>query len=130
MNIPVLNPHEVGTNGVDNLVAHAEQICAYEERRIELTNQGPIASLIEEHKHLAAEECRLAALLREAPPWGNRMRLLRRALFCWTLTIVLAASGFALTIMTLAPFRLGLKAWIYGIGVSILTPFLIIGPCL
>lgn len=125
MNIPVLDPHEVGMNGVENLVAHAEQICAYEVRRIELTNQGPIASLVEEHQHLVAEENRLTLLLRDAPPLGSRLRLLRRAIFCWTLTIVLAASGFALTVLTLEPFRLGSKTWLYAIGVSILTPFLI-----
>jgi len=129
MNIPALDPEtvagQVGADGVENLVTHAEQICNYEERRIELTNQGPIASLLEEHRHLAAEETRLVALLREAPPSGDRLRLLRRAIFCWTLTIVLAASGFALTILTLAPYRLGSKSWLYALGVSILTPFLI-----
>jgi hypothetical protein len=125
MNIPVLDPHEVGANGVDNLVAHAEQICAYEERRIELTNQGPIASLVQEHQHLSGEENRIVTQLRDAPPLGDRMRLLRRAIFCWTLTMVLAASGFALTILTLEPFLPGSKTWLYAIGVSILTPFLI-----
>jgi hypothetical protein len=38
---------------------------------------------------------------------------------------VVAASGFALTLMTLAPFRLGSKAWLYSIGVSLLAPFLV-----
>lgn len=125
MNIPVVDPHEVGTNGVDNLVAHAEQICAYEERRIELTNQGPLASLLEEHQHLIGEANRVVTLLRDEPPLGSRLRLIRRAVFCWTLTIVLAASGFALTVLTLEPFRLGSKTWLYAFGVSILTPFLI-----
>jgi len=129
MNIPALDPEtvacQVGADGIEYLVGHAERICAYEERRIELTNQGPIASLLEEHRHLALEDSRLVALLREAPPSGDRLRLLRRAIFCWTLTIGLAASGFALAILTLAPYRLGSKSWLYAVGVSILTPFLI-----
>src|SRR5580700_5410739 len=114
---------QVGTDGVDNLVAHAEQICAFEERRIELTNQGPIASLLEEHKHLELEESCLVEVLREAPPSGDRLRLLRRAIFCWVLTIVLAGSGLKLTVMTLAPYCLGSKTWLYAIGVCLLTPF-------
>lgn len=120
-----LDAAQFGNQGVENLAHHAEQICAYEQKRIELTNQGSIASLLEEHRHLVAEDTRMKALLRDEPPLGDRLRLLRRAIFCWVLTLLLAGSGFALTLITLAPYRLGSKTWLYAIGVSVLTPFLI-----
>jgi hypothetical protein len=126
---PSLDPEEVaqqvGAEGVNNLVTHAEHICAYEQQRIELTNQGAILGLLEEHRLLATEEQRLEELLQSSPPSGDLRRLRRRALFCWTVTLVLAASGFALTMLTLAPFRLGSKTWLYSIGVSLLAPFLV-----
>jgi len=129
MTIPTLDPEtvagEVGTEGIDHLVAKADQICAYETNRIELANQGQIASLVETHRHLSIEEDRIADLLRKAPPQGNRFRLLRRAIFCWALTLLLAGSGCVLTILTLAPYRLGSTTWLFALGVSALTPFLI-----
>jgi hypothetical protein len=117
--------HQLGAGGVDNLVANAERICDYQQRHIELTNQGTIVALKEEHNQLCEEEHRIGALLRLAPPSGDLRRLRRRAIFCWTLTAILTLSGFAFTVLTLAPFQLGLMSWPFAVGIAILTPFLV-----
>jgi hypothetical protein len=117
--------HQLGAGGVDNLVANAERICDYQQRHIELTNQGTIVALKEEHNQLCEEARRIEALLHQAPPSGDLRRLRRRAIFCWTLTTILTLSGFAFTVLTLAPFQLGLMSWPFAIGLAILTPFLV-----
>lgn len=116
---------QLGAGGVDNLVANAERICDYQQRHIELTNQGAIVALKEEHNQLCEEERRIGALLQSAPPSGDLRRLRRRAIFCWTLTAILTLSGFAFTVLTLAPFQLGLMCWPFAVGVAVLTPFLV-----
>jgi hypothetical protein len=117
--------HQLGAGGVDNLVANAERICDYQQRHIELTNQGTIVALKEEHSQLCDEERRIGDLLHLAPPSGDLRRLRRRAIFCWTLTAILTLSGFAFTLITLAPFQLGLMSWPFAIGIAVLTPFLV-----
>ena len=117
--------HQLGAGGVDNLVANAERICDYQQRHIELTNQGTILALKEELHNLCDEERRIETLLLSVPPSGDLRRLRRRALFCWTLTGILTLSGFAFTLLTLAPFQLGLMSWPFAVGVAALTPFLV-----
>ena len=116
---------QLGAGGVDNLVANAERICDYQQRYIELTNQGAIVALKEEHNQLCEEERSIGNLLHLAPPSGDLRRLRRRAIFCWTLTAILTLSGFAFTLLTLAPFQLGFISWPFAIGVAVLTPFLV-----
>jgi hypothetical protein len=115
--------HQLGAGGVDNLVANAERICDYQQRHIDLTNQGTIVALKEEHSQLCEEERRIGALLQSAPPSGDLCRLRRRAIFCWALTAILTLSGFAFTLLTLAPFQLGWMSWPFAVGVALLTPF-------
>jgi hypothetical protein len=117
--------HQLGAGGVDNLVANAERICDYQQRHIDLTNQGTIVALKEEHNQLCEEERRIGALLQSAPPSGDLGRLRRRAIFCWALTAILTLSGFAFTLLTLAPFQLGWMSWPFAVGVALLTPFLV-----
>lgn len=117
--------HQLGAGGVDNLVANAERICGYQQRHIELSNQGTIVALKEEHNQLCEEERRIVSLLHLAPPSGDSRRLRRRAIFCWTLTTILTLSGFAFTLLTLAPFQLGWMSWPFAVGIAVLTPFLV-----
>jgi hypothetical protein len=117
--------HQLGAGGVDNLVANAERICDYQQRHIELSNQGTIVALKEEYNQLCEEMRRIVSLLHSAPPSGDLRRLRLRAIFCWTLTAILTLSGFSFTLLTLAPFQLGLMSWPFAVGVAVLTPFLV-----
>jgi len=116
---------QLGMEGVDNLVTNAERVCTYEQQRIELTNQSMIVRLQGEYSLLVAEERRIEEKLHTAPPSGDLRRLRRRAIFSWSITTFLTIAGFALSLMTLAPFRLGWVSWLYCGGIAIVTPYLI-----
>ena len=116
---------QLGMEGVDNLVANAERVCTYEQQRIELNNQSMIVRLQGEYSVLVAEERRIEEKLHTAPPSGDLRRLRRRAFFSWSVTTFLTVAGFALSLMTLAPFRLGWVSWLYCAGIAIVTPYLV-----
>ena len=116
---------QLGMEGVDHLVANAERVCTYEQQRIELTNQSMIVRLQGEYNLLIAEERGIEEKLHTAPPSGDLRRLRRRAIYSWSVTVFLTIAGFALSLMTLAPFRLGWVSWLYCGGIAIVTPYLI-----
>lgn len=117
--------HEVGTSGINNIVAHAERICAHESQRITLTNESVIIGLQAQYKILQDEERHLEERLRWAPPAGDLRRLRLRAIYYWFLTVLLTVAGFVFAVLTFDPFRLGWKSWLYCGGIAALTPFLV-----
>jgi hypothetical protein len=129
MNIPGLKTEDaaqqLGTEGVENLVTNAERICNYKRQHIELTNQGHIVGLQGQYQLLAAEESRLEERLQLAPPPGDLRRLRRRAIYYWSITVILTVAGFFATLLSFEPFRLGWKSWLYCGGIAVLTPFLV-----
>jgi hypothetical protein len=129
MNIPGLETEgaaqQLGTEGVENLVTNAERICAYKRQHIELTNQGHIVGLQGQYQLLAAEESRIEERLQMAPPPGDLRRLRRRAIYYWSITVILTVAGFFATLLSFEPFRLGWKSWLYCSGIAVLTPFLV-----
>lgn len=116
---------QLGAHGVDNLVTHAERICTYEQQRIELTNEAILRGLEGEYLLLLKEEQRLEERLQMAPPPGDLRRLRFRAIYYWSVTVILIVSGFFATLLSFDPFRLGWKSWLYCIGITVLTPFLV-----
>ena len=101
-------------------MTNAERICTYKRQQIELANQGPILSLEGEYRILVAEERRIEERLQMAPPPGDLRRLRRRAIYYWTITIILTVAGFFATLLSFAPFRLGWKSWLYCGGIACL----------
>ncbi len=116
---------QLGMEGVDNLVANAERVCTYQQQYIELTNQPMIVGLQGEYNLLVAEQRRIEERLHTAPPSGDLRRLRRRAIYSWSVTVFLTVAGFALSLMTLAPFRLGWVSWLYCGGIAIVAPYLV-----
>ena len=129
MTIPVFDPEgaarQLGTEGVNNLVENAERFCMYEEKRIELANKADIVSLEGHFKVLAGEDHDLGQRLQMAPPPGNAWRLRRRAIYYWSLTVILTGAGLVFTLLSFEPFRLGWKGWLYSCGIAVLAPFLV-----
>jgi hypothetical protein len=121
----VVEGSQLGAGGVDTLVTNAERICTYEQQRIELVNRAPIVGLQGEYNLLVDEERRMEERLQCAPPPGDLRRLRRRALYYWCTTAILVVAGFAFTVLTLAPFRLGWKSWLYSFGIAVVTAFLV-----
>lgn len=116
---------QVGAQGVDKLVTDAERICVHEQRRITCTNEPEIVRLKVEFAIQLAEQRRIADRLEQAPPPGDLRRLRLRAIYYWTVALILAVTGFFSTMLSFAPFRLGWMSWLVSAGMAVLTPFLV-----
>jgi hypothetical protein len=116
---------ELGFEGVGSVVSKVEAYCAYEEQRIELTNQPTIVALRQEASLLIEEERDLMERLRHAPPPGDLRSRRRKAAYYWGITIVLTLAAFVFSLLTFDPFRVGWKGYLYCLGIAIVTPFLL-----
>jgi hypothetical protein len=114
---------QLGTEGVGSLVSKVEAYCAYEEQRITLTNKPRIVELQAEGSFLLEEQRDLTERLRLAPPPGDVRSRRRKAFYYGCVAAFLTVAGFAFTLYSLEPFRLGLIAYLYCLGVSIIMPF-------
>ena len=78
-----------------------------------------------EFQDLEHEERSLETRLLSAPPIIMSLRVRLKAVYYWAVTAALTGAGLALTLFTLAPFRFGRIAWVFAVGVAIVTPFLV-----
>lgn len=116
---------QLGFEGVGSVVSKVEAYCAYEEQRIELTNQPRILALRQEGSLLLEEEGALIERLQHAPPPGDLRSRRRKAAYYWGITIVLTLAVFVFSLLTFDPFRVGWKGYLYCLGIAIVTPFLL-----
>jgi hypothetical protein len=116
---------QLGVEGVGRVVSKVEAYCAYEEQRIELTNQPRIVALRQEGSLLLEEERHLTERLRHAPPPGDLRSRRRRAAYYWGVTIILTIAAFVFSLLSFDPFRVGWKGYLYCVGIAIVTPFLL-----
>jgi len=116
---------QLGADGVSGVVEHVERYCACEERRIALTNKPGILSRKAELSLLFDDGRRIEEKLRHAPPPGDLRHHRRKAVYCWIVTALLTIAGFALTLLTFDPYRLGWKSYVYCLGIAVVTPFLV-----
>jgi|HubBroStandDraft_4_1064222.scaffolds.fasta_scaffold24817_1 hypothetical protein len=114
---------QLGVEGLGSVVSKAEAYCAYEEQRIELTNQPRILALRQEGSLLLEEEKDLTERLRHAPPPGDLRSRRRKAAYYWGVTIVLTVAAFVFSLLSFDPFRIGWKGYLYCLGIAIVTPF-------
>jgi hypothetical protein len=116
---------QLGVEGVGSVVSKVEAYCAYEEQRIELTNQPRIVALRQEGSLLLEEERDLMERLRHAPPPGNLRSRRRKSAYYWGVTIILTVAAFVFSLLAFDPFRVGWKGYLYCLGIAIVTPFLL-----
>jgi hypothetical protein len=115
----------LGADGYDQLVERAEAICHCECKRIEVVNRPVVTTKKGEYGVELERNKELKARLYQAkPPHEERARR-RRIIYCWSVASVLVVAGFALSLITLEPYQLGLKGLFYCIGIAIATPFLV-----
>ncbi|GEM_PF-3047268 len=114
-----------GADGIGELIERAEAICIWERQRIELANEPQLVALKAQYNALLEEEKELKSrLARTAQVPGINVRK-RRIAINWIVATVLIVSGFVLSLLTLEPFRLGLKGVVYSIGIAFVVPFLV-----
>jgi hypothetical protein len=114
---------QLGFESVGSVVSKVEAYCAYEEQRIELTNQPRIVALSQEGALLLEEERDLTERLQHAPPLGDIRSRRRRAAYYWGIAIVLTFAAFVFSLLSFEPFRIGWKGYLYCLGIAIVTPF-------
>src|SRR5579863_4764646 len=125
-----MNPREltgevVGSEGADQLVERAEAVCAWEQTRINLTNQPVILAKKLECGILVEKKRELRERVHRAQPPREASARRRKIAICWVVASVLIVAGFVLSLLTLEPFRLGMKGVFYCLGIAIVTPFLV-----
>ena|ERR1039457_3904781 len=101
---------QLGFEGVEQAVGHAEQFSDYERQRIELANRAPIVAMRANIALLSERELELKERLRQSPPPGDIRSRRRRALYYWAVTIVLTVAGFFFSLLAFDPYRLGWKS--------------------
>jgi hypothetical protein len=123
------NPEEIGkqlgTESVDTAVGKVEAYCAYERQRIELTNEPAILALQTEAGLLIDEKRGLEDRLRHAPPAADFRTRKRKTAYYWTVAVLLTATGFVSTVLALDPFQLGWRGYLYCLGITVVSPFVI-----
>ncbi len=120
-----LTGEALGTEGIDHLTKRAEAICLWERTRIELANEPALAAKRAAYGAALDEERGLKARLARTAPLPDGKSRRRRIAMCWIVATILVVSGFVLSLLTLEPYRLGLKAAFYCLGIAVVVPFLV-----
>jgi len=114
---------QVGSEAVEHIARHAEDYCECERQRIELTNQARINALHVEGARLTRYERQLEERLRLAPLPGGVRSQKRKALYQWIIGAILGVAAFFFSLIAFAPYQLGWPAYLYCLGISLVTPF-------
>jgi len=113
----------VGGEAADHIARRAEDYCEYERQRIELANEARINALHVEGARLTKCVCQLEERLRLAPPPGGSRGQKNKARFQWAVGIILCVAAFFFALIAFAPYQLGWTAYLYCLGISLVTPF-------
>jgi len=116
---------QLGTDGVSSVVSKAEAYCSFEERRIMLANYPRIVACQAEASSLLDDERDLVGRLRLAPPPGDLRSRRRKAFYHASVAAVLTFAAFIFSLYSFDPFRLGVKSYLYCVGIAVVTPFLV-----
>jgi hypothetical protein len=115
----------IGTEVADHLDRHSARYCASERQRIETVNRPAILALQAQVAHLRVQERDLEERMYHAIPPHAALSRKRKAIFRYLIAFLLTVAGFVFAVLAFEPYRLGWKAWLYCLGISIVTPFLV-----
>jgi hypothetical protein len=123
-----ISAHEIGQRlgleSTDATLAKVEAYCELEVQKIVLKNEPQIMALKQEGSLLIEEEHEIKDKLQGAPSPGSLRNRTWQAIYYWSVTALLCATGWLLLIYTFAPFRIGTIAILYCLGAAIVLPFL------
>ncbi len=117
--------HEIGTEAADHSERHAVEYCTRERQRIELANQPKTLALRAKIAALQESAEDLEERIRKAAPPSEARERKRKMLFYWSVAGLLSIAAFVFSVIAFDPFRLGWKAWLYCLGIAVVTPFLV-----
>jgi hypothetical protein len=104
---------------------HSAGYCIAERQRIETTNRPAILALRVRVGHLQEQERDLQRRLYQAPQPGEFRLRRRKAIVRYAIAALLTVAAFIFAVLSFDPYQLGWKAWVYCLGISIVTPFLV-----
>lgn len=116
---------ELGDEATQHVERRSTDYCAAERQRIELTNQPKALALRAKIAALNESVRDLEERIRLAPPPSEYLTRKKKSRFYWTITILLSLAGFLFSLIAFDPFQLGWKAWLYCLGIAVVTPFLL-----
>ncbi len=111
-----------GDEAADHIERRAQDYCTAERERMALANEPKITMLNVEGASLTRHDRELEERLRLAPPSGDFKHRRRSIFFHWATGIALTLAAFMFSLIAFDPFRLGPKAWLYCMGIAIVTP--------
>ncbi len=114
-----------GTEVAGHVERHSAGYCTSERQRIETVNRPAVLALRARVAQLQEQARNLEHRIYHAPPPGEFRMRKRKAVIRYVIAAILTVAGFVFSVIAFDPFRLGWKGWVYCIGISILTPFLV-----
>lgn len=116
---------EFGMDAANHVDRHSASYCASERQRIETVNRPAILALRARVGQLQDQARDLENRIYQAPPPGTVQARRRKAIFRYAIAALLTVAAFIFSVLAFDPYRLGWKAWLYCLGIAIVTPFLI-----
>ena len=121
------DPIQIGSRFGEEAANHVERLatdyCSCERDRIELANEPRVNELRVEGLALQELESALDERLRRLPAVDDYRHRTRSIVVHWATGVLLATAAFVFSLIAFEPFRLGPKAYLYCLGIAIITPF-------
>lgn len=114
-----------GTEVASHVDRHSAGYCMAERQRIEAVNRPAILALRVRLGHLQERERDLERRIYQAPPPGEFRMRRRSAILRYAIAALLTIAAFIFSVLAFDPYELGWKAWVYCLGIAIVTPFLV-----
>jgi len=115
----------IGTETATHVDRHGATYCASERQRIETVNRPAIIALRARVGQLQEQKRHIEERIYHAPPPGDFRLQRRKAIFRYVIAVLLTVAAFIFSVLAFDPYQLGWKAWLYCLGIAIVTPFLV-----
>lgn len=115
----------IGIEAANHVDRHSESYCTSERQRIETVNRPAILALRARVGQLADEARDLEGRIEQAAPPGTEQARKRKAIFRYAIAALLTVAAFIFSVLAFDPYQLGWKAWLYCLGIAVVTPFLV-----
>jgi hypothetical protein len=116
---------QLGNEVAEHGGRHAASFCEHERQRIETANEPHTSAIRAKIALLQEEDRHLQERISKAPPAVEAAKRKRKMFYYWSIALLLSAATYIFAVLALEPYRLGWKAWLYCLGIAIVTPFLV-----
>lgn len=115
--------YQVGSEAINHAIQYGEKVLDEEKRRIEAQNEPEILAGRAELCLLQKSEKELALIAGFGGPRGSSRTRRRNCFYHGAVALVLIVAGFFFLVLSFTPYRLGCTAYLYCLGIALITPF-------